>query len=199
MRLYGSFHRHPKTVVLSMGARGLWATLSSWSTDCDTRGAVPDAVIAKEAPRASERGRWIAELLAHGWLERVDGGHQLHNYCDRNPAAADIEAKRAMARDRKRRQRDGHAGPARVSRGTDRDASRDVTPTEVELEREPEGPPVVPPGDERVTPAVIEVEFSRRPSPPRPYLPGEDPEGFRAAFTAAYRTHHRDALPVGGL
>lgn len=56
---------------------------------------------------AKKRAALIESLVERGWFDRDEHGLRVHDYLDFNPSRADVEAQRAAAAEKKRRQRAG--------------------------------------------------------------------------------------------
>lgn len=77
--VYDSFHSHPKALVPSLTAIGLWTMAGSWSNNHLTDGFVPD-----HAAQLLSRGQveLAKELVAAGLWKRVRGGFQFHQWTE---------------------------------------------------------------------------------------------------------------------
>jgi hypothetical protein len=97
---------HPKFLMCSTQAIGVWTLMGSWSSEQLTDGFIPKGAIG--ILRAADGD--VAELIGAGLLSVVDGGWQMHDFADYNPASRDIREARAKDAERKRRQRRGSDG-----------------------------------------------------------------------------------------
>ena len=80
-RLDDKYHSHPKTVCVSLAARGLWVTLLSWACGNDSKmakGFLPSALVRREA--ASDADALSSELVSAGFWEVVTGGYLIHDF-----------------------------------------------------------------------------------------------------------------------
>lgn len=103
---------HEKTVQAGNAAMGLWVRAGSWSSQQLTEGFIPDQVAMSLGTR-TEASRLVSARL---W-ERVAGGYQFHEFLDRNPSRAQVEAERDAAKERQRRAREA----ARAKRQRDQE------------------------------------------------------------------------------
>lgn len=82
----------------------------------------------------------VNQLVSAGLWEPVENGWQIHDYLDYNPSRAELEERRRLARERKRRQRTGNNGKSHdPSRGTSRPSHAHQDPTKGSLKRPPLG------------------------------------------------------------
>lgn len=130
-------HRKPRRAgvgsnVNGLAAMGLWGLAGSYSADNLTDGFVPEHTLTRWAPSLPV-GRKLARLLVDAGLWHpavVDGeaGWVFHEWEDRQPTRAQVEAERAAAAERMRnRRKRGGSGDVR--------ANTDRTSTEVRLPR----------------------------------------------------------------
>lgn len=83
-RVLGTMWRHPRTVGLSLAARGLWVTLLSYSADHRTDGRI-DAASLRIVAGGAEIRRQLAELSAAEMLLAVPGvGYQIRDWSQHN-------------------------------------------------------------------------------------------------------------------
>lgn len=136
-------HSHKKRLRAGIEAMGLWVTAGSWSADQLADGFVPDYVARGLDPKAE---RHAASLVSAGlWaVAEKDGerGWQFHEWEQRQPLRVEVEAKRAVATEKKRRQRRNTDGqfegvPDLSPRESPRDNSRRPPGS-------PQGSPTVP-------------------------------------------------------
>lgn len=109
-RLDDSLYDHPKLDLIEprhrLAAVGLWTLAISWSNRRLTDGHVPIARIRALGGTAAIAGR----LVEAGLFEKTGNGYRIHDFLEFNDSAADVEAKRAAEREKKRAQRrNGHA------------------------------------------------------------------------------------------
>jgi hypothetical protein len=104
------FYDHPKTTGMSDSAFALWVRAGSFSAAKSTDGFISEDVLAHTL-RYEEA---VAdELVRRRLWRRVKGGHQFHQYEERNLTKARIEADRAADRERKRQDREDASVTAR--------------------------------------------------------------------------------------
>lgn len=110
-RVDDGFHSHPKTQRLFDGpcpgdAIALWALAGSWSGYNLTDGRVPRAFVK----RSGFDKRAAGELVRVGYWHEDEDGYVFHQWGDRNPLRAEVEAQREATRGRvaKHRKRDGN-------------------------------------------------------------------------------------------
>jgi hypothetical protein len=136
-------HSHKKRLRAGIEAMGLWCVAGSWSADQLADGFVPDYVARGLDPKAE---RHAASLVSAGFWEvaEKDGerGWQFHEWAQRQPLRVEVEAKRAAATEKKRRQRRNTDGqfegvPDLSPRESPRDNSRRPPGS-------PQGSPTVP-------------------------------------------------------
>ena len=132
-------HSHKKRLRAGIEAMGLWVVAGSWSADQLADGFVPDYVARGLDPKAE---RHAASLVSAGLWEvaEKDGerGWQFHEWLQRQPSRKEVEAKRAAATEKKRKQRRSAAGQFDTSPG--------LSPGESlgDNEWSPQGSPTVP-------------------------------------------------------
>lgn len=141
VKLYSSFHGHPKTLDLPLSAKGLWLDCLAWVGQHETDGMVPAALVRKVA--GEDEGKALAALLVDSGLwEAVDGGWLYHNYERHQPDAAHTEARRTANRERQKRWRTAHNG---VTNALVTGARIEETRPRVDLGVSIETPPPTPP------------------------------------------------------
>ena len=90
---------------------GLWALCGSWASDQLTDGFIPDYIVQGLGGRAWKRA--TDRLVAAGlWIPGTDGtdhGWWFHQFLERNPSRADVEADRCRTRERVAKWRAAHA------------------------------------------------------------------------------------------
>ena len=92
-KLHNGMPEHPKVIGLSDEAFRALVTLWCWSHRNQTDGKVAPAVAVRVAGATA-----VAELLASGMLEDVDGVYYLHDYLEHQESKAEIEASRETKR-----------------------------------------------------------------------------------------------------
>lgn len=114
-------HDHYKANRAGKAAMGVWVLAGSWAGDNLTDGFVPARVLGRwgtvaDAKRLVEAGLWepCQRDGEDGWM--------FHEFLDRNPSRAQVEAERAAAAERQKRAREA----ARAKR--ERERSADATP-----------------------------------------------------------------------
>lgn len=95
------FHDHRKAAKAGVEAVGLWALAGSWCADNLTDGFVPEYVAVRWTPR----WRTLAKRLVEAglWTEHTHDGEKgwlYHEWDERQPTRAEVEADRDEARDR---------------------------------------------------------------------------------------------------
>lgn len=87
VKLYTSWHNHPKTLDLSLAAKGLWLDCLAWAGQQETEGWVPAGIVRRIA--GEEEGRVLAgQLVDVGLWEAGEGGWTIHGWTDHQPDAA---------------------------------------------------------------------------------------------------------------
>jgi len=86
-----SFHSHPKVMMTSPAALGLWVVAGTWSAANMTDGFLPALVLPRLLPDSEALAK---ELVAVGLWEQAEGGYQFHNWTEYQPDAASLRAKR---------------------------------------------------------------------------------------------------------
>lgn len=208
------FADHPKVIALQQrrgwkGALALWTLAGSWSARHLTEGHVPAAVLRRLGASKAEANA----LVAVGLWEIVDGGYRFHQWMERNPSKASIEADRSKIAERVRRHRQRKRSSSNqecnaLPGGACNDAPpRAVNPTRpdpsVSLLRERER------AGARETPPLSKAQPSdtRAPPPVPPkhvplHLPdplGEKPEVFPVEFVEREWIRARRAAGYGSV
>lgn len=91
---------HHKVIAAGNPAMGLWVRAGSICAQQLTDGFVPDHMVS--ALGTTAQAKKLAEV---GLWDRVQGGYRFHEWGDRQPSKADVEAERAAAKDRMRQAR----------------------------------------------------------------------------------------------
>lgn len=102
------FHGHPKVMMLSPSAIGLWLLAGTWSAQYLTDGLVPAGMVRRFGGTPEDAADLVNAALWH----EVDGGYQFHEWAEYQPLKADVEAERAASRDRMRAVRAKRKGVA---------------------------------------------------------------------------------------
>jgi len=109
-RIDDRWDEHPKFVDLDLAAFGLMACAIVYSNRQLTDGFIPDKAVRSFG--ACGKGPKIAErLVAAGIWIRVDAGYEIVGFLDHNFSRAEVEAKRASDRNRKRPAKDSARNP----------------------------------------------------------------------------------------
>lgn len=109
-RVDDDFALHPKAVAAGNTALGLWVRAGAYAAQYLTEGFVPQAAVAtlggrpRDAKALVDVGLWVV----------VPGGYRFHQWDDRQPSKAQVEADRRAAAERQRRARER----ARQNRGS---------------------------------------------------------------------------------
>ncbi|GAA3144657.1 hypothetical protein GCM10010466_39700 [Planomonospora alba] len=99
-RVDDGLHGHPKVVMLSLDALGLWTRAGSWASFYLTDGFVPEEIVREFAKRKWKR--LSDELVERKLWLRVDKGFVFHDFGEYNPLAKDVLAEREAAQKRMR-------------------------------------------------------------------------------------------------
>lgn len=92
---------HHKIIAAGNAAVGLWARAGAACAQQLTDGFVPDHLAETLGTKAQ-----AARLVSVGLWVRVEGGYRFHEWQDRNPTRAEVEAERAATAKRVRQWRD---------------------------------------------------------------------------------------------
>jgi hypothetical protein len=98
-RVLGTFWRHPRTLGLSMAARGLWVSLLSWSADQRSDGAIPAAALTMVCGGKPD-ARSVADLLSCGLLVRAETSYTLRDWSQHNITRDEHDAAKEATRKR---------------------------------------------------------------------------------------------------
>jgi hypothetical protein len=179
-RVLGTFWRHPRTLGLSMAARGLWVSLLSWSADQRSDGAIPAAALTMVCGGKPD-ARSVADLLLCGLLLKTETAYTLRDWSQHNITRDEHDAAKEATRKRVAAHRSKAPVTPDVTRYTER--ANGVT-SEQEQEQEQD--------------ALRERE--RRARAPDPVEPDVTPldtrnaEAARKLIAAAY-SQHAPAVP----
>ncbi len=125
-RVDDDFALHPKAIAAGNNALGLWVRAGAYAAQYLTEGFVPAGML----PVLGGRPKDAEALVKAGLWRKTAGGWRFHQWEERQPTKAQVEADRAAAAERQRRARD-KARQARQGRPpqppTDEDVTRDVT------------------------------------------------------------------------
>jgi hypothetical protein len=104
-RLDDNFHAHPKIrkAWRCRAAVGLHALALSYAMHYGTEGKLSDEWVEDQLPDAGERSDVTAVLVRAGLWEEAPEGWLIHDFLVYNPSNADIEARKAADRERKRK------------------------------------------------------------------------------------------------
>lgn len=105
---------HHKVVAAGNPAMGLWVRAGAWSSQMLTDGHIPTHMVAalgrvEDAERLTDVGLWDAS----------DDGYRFHGWDEFQFTREEVEAKRAIEREKKRKQRAAGTAAASESRGDD--------------------------------------------------------------------------------
>lgn len=98
-RVLGTFWRHPRTLGLSMAARGLWVSLLSWSADQRSDGAIPAAALTMVCGGKPD-ARSVADLLLCGLLLKTETAYTLRDWSQHNITRDEHDAAKEATRKR---------------------------------------------------------------------------------------------------
>lgn len=176
---------HPKAITAGNTALGLWVRAGAYSAHYLTEGFIPDGVLAL----LGGRPRDAAALVTAGLWTKTTGGWRFHQWEDRQPSKAQVEADREAAAERQRRAR----AKARESHGKSR---RDVPPPVTRDSRSPRPGPAQTP---YLLTLVSRLAAGDSDGPPAETIAAwQDLAGPRAdleAEAAAYLSRHGDRPP----
>lgn len=102
------FHGHPKVMMLSPSAIGLWLLAGTWSAQYLTDGLVPAGMVRRFGGTPEDAADLVDAALWH----EADGGYQFHEWAEYQPLKSDVEAERAASRERMRAVRAKRKGVA---------------------------------------------------------------------------------------
>lgn len=88
---------HQKVIAAGNAAIGLWSRAGSWSGQTLSDGFIPDDV-AKQLGTKSQADKLVEVGLWH----RLPTGYAFHEWDERQPTKAHVEAERAAAKERQR-------------------------------------------------------------------------------------------------
>src|SRR5690606_32566483 len=162
-RIDDKLHDHPKVRKLrkdKLAALGLWTACGSWSADTLSDGFVPAEIVQRFDPteqlakRLVEVGLWVEDE------QDDEEGYRFHQWTEHQPTRAEVERRRAEARERMRRRRAGRAAEQEqnsASSSQDVRANTEGTSDEV---RHPD--PTRPVPNKRETPSLSSSEIPPR-------------------------------------
>lgn len=125
----------PKANAAGNEAWGLWTAAIEYSNRHLTDGFVTISALATKClpiPISEAKAKALAEKLVgavvrpngKGLFERADGGYLIHDFLDWNPSKAEVELKRKIDRDRKKKGGDSGGGPDGTEHGSRTDSER---------------------------------------------------------------------------
>jgi len=137
-RVLGTFWRHPRTLGLSMAARGLWVSLLSWSADQRSDGGIPAPALTMVCGGKPD-ARSLQELILSGLLVQAESAYLLRDWAQHNITRDEHEQAKEATRKRVADHRRKAAVTPDVTRYTDRTETRTYGVTsEQEQEQEQE-------------------------------------------------------------
>jgi hypothetical protein len=98
-RVLGTFWRHPRTLGLSMAARGLWVSLLSWSADQRSDGGIPAAALTMVCGGKPD-ARSLSELIVSGLLVSAETSYTLRDWAQHNITRDEHEQAKEATRKR---------------------------------------------------------------------------------------------------
>lgn len=147
---------HHKVVAAGNPAMGLWVRAGSACAQQLTDGFVPHHMIATLGTKAQAE-----RLVSAGLWTRVEGGYKFHEWTERQPSKADVEAERAAHAARMRAYRERKKA-ARRDASSQVSAVRDASRTDHEQGTNNERAPLVQaprPDPTRPDPTVVPTEL----------------------------------------
>lgn len=136
---------HAKTVSAGNAAFGAWVRMAAWSCAQLTDGRIPASIA-----RTMATSRELRDLVSVGFLNRTDGGFEIHGFLDWNPSSVEIlekkskdAARKAAGRASQERDNLGRVSAAN-SRGSDQMSARTSAGLPPDSERSPLRRPPVP-------------------------------------------------------
>lgn len=109
------FWSHPKTIGISLGAVGVWTLAGSWCAQHLTDGYIPADALAMICRRKVDRQ--AQELVERNLWTPVGDGWQFVDWSQWQLTRAEVEARRAGARERQARRRRRADGTYRAADG----------------------------------------------------------------------------------
>lgn len=88
---------HQKTLAAGNAAMGLWVRAGSWSGQTLSDGFVPDEMVKQLGTRSQAE-----KLVEVGLWRRLKTGFAFHEWDERQPTKAQVEADREAAKERQR-------------------------------------------------------------------------------------------------
>ena len=103
-RVDDGFFAHPKVrrAWRCRPALGLHLLALSYAMKYGTEGNVPAEFVEDQLPNARERRTTVEALVAAGLWHVTEAGWSIHDFLAYNPSNADVAARRAADRERKR-------------------------------------------------------------------------------------------------
>lgn len=123
VRIDDGFPLHRKAAEVGPNGVGIFVGILGYCARNLTDGRIPKKELSLAWPWGGVQLKKVADSLVQaGLLEDIGDAYQVHDYLEYQPSRAEIEAKRAAERDKKRRQRGNDqppSGPPRSPTGTD--------------------------------------------------------------------------------
>ena len=116
-RLMGSFWRHPKTMALSLAARGLHCSALAFCADNMTDGAFPAPMVSAFCGGVAD-GAVVSELVAAGLWKAKGATYEIKDWAQHNITAASWAQHKAATKERVARSRERNKA-ARNTTGND--------------------------------------------------------------------------------
>jgi len=103
-RVDDTLSAHPKARAAGLPAMGLWSLAGAYAAQYLTEGYVPEWYVLTWTSGRKHADR----LVAVGLWEVAPGGWQFHQWAERQPSKAQVEAEREKTRKRQQKWRDEH-------------------------------------------------------------------------------------------
>lgn len=109
LRIDDRVRTHPKIVAAGPDASWFWFCGICYCREHLTDGFLPSGILASLCPGVgiAAARRLATKLVAENLWHKVQGGYQVHDFLEWNPARAVVMAKRKEERERKERERKG--------------------------------------------------------------------------------------------
>jgi hypothetical protein len=117
-----------RSQAIGLAAEGLNTRAESYCADVQSDGFVPDAFLGAMCGGKVDK-KALSELVAAGWWQRVEGGHLLTHYTQRNGTRAESEARAKKNAARQDRYRERHSDDPNASSNGGSNALRDASPS----------------------------------------------------------------------
>lgn len=102
LRVDDRVRTHPKIVTAGHAAAWFWFCGICYCREHLTDGFIPDGMLASLAPGVTNGKTLAAKLVSVVLWHQVEGGYQVHDFLDWNPARAEVLTKRAVDLERKK-------------------------------------------------------------------------------------------------